>query len=207
MFHDDDKWNTVSGAEKQGFLDKVGTIDGKHQTSPETTDIAWRQLPFYKQVALVRLRDSNWDPVKLNVYYLTYKGELTRLDGTSPPIHQINAEAPIKLTEDNILDYLRFFCFFVRGDAGPFLVSETMDTYGLPENMDETTSKAVAGVLRPASYEGKNEDGHYLCDAIVFYANALFLANFAIQQTGMIEMLEDDPLVQDLPMMVDVPVT
>lgn len=207
MFHDDDQWNAVTGSEKKGFLDKVGTIDGRHQTSTDTTDIHWRTLPFYKQIALVRLRDPNWDPAHLNIYYLTLKGELTRLDGTSPPIHQMNAEAPIKLTEDNILDYLRFFCFFVRGDEGPFLVSETMDTYGLPQNMDATTSKAIEGVLRPATYEGKNEDGHYLCDAIVFYSNALFLANFAIQQSGMIEMLEDDPLVQDLPVKVDMPVS
>lgn len=206
MFHDDDQWNAVNGAEKKGFLDKVGTIDGRHQTSEDTTEIHWRQLPFYKQVALVRLRDTNWDPSHLNVFYLTHKGELTRLDGTSPPIHQTNAEAPIKLNEDNILDYLRFFCFFVRGEEGPFLVSETMDTYGLPQNMDEGTSKAVEGVLRPATYEGKNGDGHYMCDAIVFYSNALFLANFAIQQSGMIEMLEDDPLVQDLPVKVDAPV-
>ena len=206
MFHDDDQWNAVTGAEQKGFLDKVGTIDNRHQTSPDGTAIHWRTLPFYKQVALVRLRDAQWDTPNLNIYYLTYKGELTRLDGTSPPIHQMNAEAPIKLNEDNILDYLRFFCFFVRGEEGPFLVSETMDTYGLPD-MDETTSKAVEGVLRPATFEGKNDEGHYMCDAIVFYSNALFLANFAIQQSGMIEMLEDDPLVQDLSVKVNVPVS
>jgi hypothetical protein len=206
MFHDDDQWNAVSGAEKKGFLDKVGTIDGRHQTSEDTTEIHWRQLSFYKQVALVRLRDPNWDPSHLCIYYLTNKGELTRLDGTSPPIHQTNAEAPIKLNEDNVLDYLRFFCFFVRGEEGPFLVSETMDTYGLPE-MNEATSKAVQGVLRAATFEGHNEEGHYMCDAIVFYSNALFLANFAIQQSGMIEMLEDDPLVQDLNVKVDMPVS
>jgi hypothetical protein len=206
MFHDDDKWNAVADAEKSGFLDKVGTIDGQYGTSVETTEIHWRQLPFYKQAALVRLRDNGWDKDNLAIYYLTYKGDLTRLDGTSPPIHQMNAEAPIKLSEDNILDYVRFFCFLVRGEEGPFLVSETMDTFGLPE-MDESTSKAVAGVLRGASYEGKNDEGHYLCDAIVFYSNALFLANFAIQQSGMIEMLEDDPLVQDLNVKVDMPVS
>jgi len=207
MFHDDDKWNQVNDAEKQGFLDKVGTIDDKHETKSETTEVHWRQLPFYKTVALVRLRDTNWDPSHLCVYYLTSKGELTRLDGTSPPIHMMNAEAPIKVTDDNVLDYLRFFCFFVRGEEGPFLVSETIDTYGIPEGMDEGTTKAVEGVLRPASYEGKNSDGHYLCDAIVFYSNALFLSNFAVQPSGMIEMMEDDPLVTDLPVRVDKPVS
>ena len=206
MFHDDDQWNTVNEAEKQGFFSKVGTIDGKHECSVDTTEIHWRTLPFYKQVALVRLRDTGWDPQHLNIYYLTNKGELTRLDGTSPPIHMMNAEAPIKVTEDNVLDYLRFFCFFVRGEEGPFLISETMDTYGLPQNLDETTRKAIAGVLRPATYEGKNDDGYFMCDAIVYYSNALFLSNFAIQPSGMIEMLEDDPLLTDLPTRVDMPV-
>jgi len=207
MFHDDDKWNAVNDAEKQGFFDKVGIIDEKHKTNKDTTDVHWRQLPFYKNVALVRLRDTSWDPSNLNVFYLTKKGELTRLDGTSPPIHMTNAEAPIKVTEDNVLDYLRFFCFFVRGEEGPFLISETSDTYGLPKDMDDTTRKAVEGVMRPASYEGKNGDGHYLCDAIVFYSNALFLSNFAVQPSGMIEMMEDDPLVTDLPVRVDCPVS
>ena len=207
MFHDDDKWNAVNGAEKQGFFDKVETIDGKHTPSMDTTEIHWRQLPFYKQVVLVRLRDPNWDPSHLCIYYLANKGELTRLDGTSPPIHMMNAEAPIKVTEGNVLDYLRFFCFFVRGEEGPFLISETMDSYGLPDNLDDTTKKAIEGVLRPASYEGKNDDGHLLCDAIVYYSNALFLSNFAVQPSGMIEMMEDDPLLTDLPVKVDKPVS
>lgn len=205
--HDDDLWNAVSDTEKQGFFDKVGTVDGKHSPSIETTEIHWRQLPFYKTVALIRLRDPNWDPENIGIYYLTNKGELTRLDGTSPPIHMTNAEAPIKVTEENVLDYLRFFCFFVRGEEGPFLISETMDTYGMPQDLDEGTRKAIEGVLRPATYEGKNDDGHFLCDAIVFYSNALFLSNFAIQQSGMIEMTEDDPLVTDLPVRVEEPVS
>ena len=204
---DDDLWNAVNDAEKQGFFDKVGEIDGKHKPETGTTEVHWRQLPFYQNVALVRLRDTNWDPSNLCVYYLTHKGELTRLDGTSPPIHMTNAEAPIKVTDDNVLDYLRFFCFFVRGEEGPFLVSETMDTYGMPQDLDEGTRRAIEGVLRPASYEGKNDDGHFLCDAIVYYSNALFLSNFAIQPSGMIEMMEDDPLVTDLTSRVDVPVS
>lgn len=206
MFHDDDNWNSVADNEKKGFLDKVGTIDGEYPTSADTTEIHWRPIPFYKKVALIRLRDSSWGKENLAIYYMTLNGELTRLDGTSPPIHQMNAEAPIKLTEDNILDYVRFFCFFVRGEEGPFLVCETMDTYGMPK-MDDSTNKAVAGVLREATYEGKDEDGHYLCDAIVFYSNALFLSNFRIQQSGMIEMLEDDPLIQNLDYRVNMPVS
>jgi hypothetical protein len=72
--------------------------------------------------------------------------------------------------------------------------------------MDDKTRTVFSGTLRPATYEGKNEQGHYLCDGIVFYSNALFIANFAVQPTGMIEMLDDDPVAVDLPIKVDAPI-
>ncbi len=206
MFNDDNRWNAVTGEELQGFLSQVGTIDGKHRTSADSTTVSWRGLPFYEQVVLIRLRDRNWIPENLSIYYLANQGNLTRLDGTSPPIHQTNADAPVRLNDDNVLDYLRFFCFFVRGEDGPFLVSESMDTHGLPKNMDDTTRRAIEGTIRPASFEGKNAEGYWLCDAIVFYSNALFFSNFSVQPTGMIEMTDDDPLAQDLPVRVDAPI-
>ena len=100
------------------------------------------------------------------------------------------------MTEDNVLDYLRFFCFFVRGDEGPFYIAESMDDPNLPQDMDATTRSVVEGTVRPASYEGMNEQGHFLCSAVVYYSNALFIANFAVQPSGMIEMLSDEPIAR-----------
>lgn len=201
-----DNWNPVTGEELQGFLGQVDPIDGKYKVSAETTKVDWRPLPFYDQVVLVRVKDPSWAPRNLVVYFLTAQGNLYRLNGTSPPIHEVNAMAPVRITEENVLDYLRFFCFFVRGEEGPFLVAETMDNPYIPGNMDEKTRTVFQGTLRPATYEGKNEQGFYLCDAIVFYSNALFIANFAIQPSGMIEMLDDDPVAVDLPVKVEAPI-
>ena len=72
---------------------------------------------------------------------LTSKGELTRLDGTSPPIHMTNAEAPIKVLKKTFWITCAFS--FVRGDAGPFLISETMESYGMPDNLDETSPRRL----------------------------------------------------------------
>jgi hypothetical protein len=205
MYLDND-WNPVTGEELKGFLEQVNPIDGKYKVTPETTQVSWRTLPFYSGVVLVRVKDPNWTPRNLYVYYLTSQGNLYRLNGTSPPIHEVNAMAPVKLTEENILDYLKFFCFFVRGEEGPFLIAEDMSNPYIPADMDDKTRTVFSGTLRPATYEGKNEQGHYLCDGIVFYSNALFIANFAVQPTGMIEMLDDDPVAVDLPIKVDAPI-
>ncbi len=204
--YDDDKWNPVTGEELQGFLEQIGPVDGKYRVSPETSQVSWRSLPFYERVVLVRVRDTAWPNKKLTIYYLTAEGNLYRLMGTSPPIHEVNGIAPIKVTEENVLDYLRFFCYFVRGEEGPFLIAETLDNPDIPKNLDAQTRAVMEGTVRPASYEGRNEQGHFLCEGVVFYSNALFIAHFAIQPTGMIEMLDDDPIAADLPVRVDSPI-
>lgn len=205
MYHDNN-WNAVTGDELAGFLEQINPIDGKYRVSAETTQVHWRLLPFYETVALIRVKDPNWVNKKLNIYYLTDQGNLFRLNGTSPPIHEVNAKAPIKINEQNVLEYLRFFCFFVRGEEGPFYVSESMDDPNMPKDMDETTRSVVEGTVRPCTFEGINEQGQFLCEAVVFYSNALFIANFSVQPTGMIEMLDDEPIAADLPSTFETPV-
>jgi hypothetical protein len=204
--YDDDNWNSVTGEELAGFLEQVNPVDGKYKVSPDTTAVQWRSLPFYEQVVLIRVTDPAWTPKNLKIFYLTNQGNLFRLNGTSPPIHEVNAEAPIKLSEDNILDYLKFFCFFVRGEEGPFLIAESMEGPDMPKDLDDKTRSVIEGTIRPATFEGMNEQGFYLCDAVVFYSNALFIANFAVQPSGMIEMLDDEPIAADLPTKVDAPI-
>lgn len=203
----DDKWNPVQGDELTGFLDQVNPVGNKYKVSPETTLVEWRMLPFYDQVALIRVKDPAWTPRNLFIYYLTDQGNLYWLNGTSPPIHEVNAKAPVKITEDNVLEYLRFFCFFVRGEEGPFLIAEDMNDTYIPKELDQKTRTVIEGTIRPASYAGKNEQGHFLCDAVVYYSNALFIANFAVQPGGMIEMLDDEPIAADLPVKIDAPVS
>lgn len=203
----DDRWNPVSGDELAGFLEQINPIGDKYRVNPETTSVNWCPLPFYEQVALIRVKDPAWTPKNLFIYYLTDQGNLYWLNGTSPPIHEVNAKAPIRITDDNVLDYLRFFCFFVRGEEGPFLISESMDDPYVPKDVDDKTKMVIENTVRPASYEGKNEQGHFLCDAVVYYSNALFIANFAVQPGGMIEMLDDEPIAADLPVKVDAPVS
>lgn len=205
--YEDNNWNAVMGEELEGFISQVNPIDGKYQANAATTEVAWRPLPFYENVVLIRLKDRSWGKPRLAVYFLADQGMLFRLNGTSPPIHEVNAKAPIRVTEENVLEYLRFFCFFVRGEEGPFLIAESMEDPYIPQTDDAKTRAVIEGTVRPASYEGKNEQGYFLCDAVVYYSNALFIANFAVQPSGMIEMLSDEPIAADLPVRVDAPVT
>ncbi len=203
----DNNWIPVEGDELKGFLDQVNPIGGKYKISEATTRVDYRMLPFYDQVAMIRVKDAAWTPKNLYIYYLTDQGNLYWLNGTSPPIHEVNSKAPVKITDDNVLEYLKFFCFFVRGEEGPFLIAESMNDPYMPKNIDERTRSVIEGTIRPASYEGKNETGNFMCDAVVYYSNALFIANFAVEPGGMIRMVDDEPIATDLAVKVDAPVS
>ena len=202
----DNHWIPVEGDEQVGFLEQINPVGGKYKVSPATTQVHYRTLPFYDSVALIRVKDPAWSPRDLVIYYLTDQGNLFWLNGTSPPIHEVNAKAPVRITDDNVLEYLRFFCFFVRGDEGPFLIAESMDDPYMPKNIDDRTKSVIEGTIRAASYEGRNDAGNFICDAVVFYSNALFIANFAVEPGGMIRMVDDEPIATDLSVKVSAPV-
>lgn len=205
--YDDNNWTPVVGEPLAGFLQQINPIDGKYRATAETTQVSWRYLPFYPQsVGLIRVQDPSWSPKRLAIYYLTLQGNLYRLNGSSPPIHEINGIAKVQITEENVIDYLRFFCFFVRGEDGPFLIAESLDDPYIPKTDDSQTRTVIEGTVRAASYEGRNEQGNFLCEGVVFYSNALFIAHFAVEPTGMIQMLDDEPIASELPVRVDAPI-
>jgi hypothetical protein len=198
-------WALTDYSNRQGFLSHISPIDGRFETSPETTSVQWRPLNFFEQTILVRVTDRTWPEVQPEFHYLACRGDLLRLNGRSEPVYEVASQAPIRISEDNVLDYLSFFCFFVRGPDGPFLIVEGMDNPYLPRNMDGATREVLSEVVQPARHSGTDERGCFLCDATVFYSNGIFSAQFAVHPGGPVEMLDDQPLAGELPCSIKVP--
>lgn len=193
-------WQKVPGPQLEPFLKLVNPIQGKHAVRPESGDVAWCQLPFYGSIALVRVSDNAWAPNTGPFWFLAKQGKMFLLDGTSAPIHEANEAGPVKVTEENALDYLRFFCYFVHGDEGPFLIVEDINHPAIDQaKLQDATRKVIEGALRPAAFEGKTKEGALESSALVLYGNALFSARFSMTQNGMIEMVDDEPIAADLP--------
>lgn len=119
------------------------------------------------------------------------------LDGASPPIHELNGKGALKLTADNALDYLKFFCANVWGDEGAFNVVDKQDledgnNFRRREVLAGFTDEQVKQVKEPL-LKGEDEEG-YLVEATIQYAQGLFQANFRVRKDGMIEMLNDEPI-------------
>ena len=169
--------------------DREIDIEGQ-QTVEKTT------LPFYKKKGVNLIRIRKYDR---NLYVIENKNNLVILNGKSEDIHRLNKLIPISLTSENVLDYLRFFCFFVRGKEGPFFIAEGMDIYDIPKELQDDEKEKVAKFLRPAQLTRINiREGFYFVVATVFYSDAIFYSDFKVYNSGMVEMLHDTPVISNL---------
>lgn len=194
------QWQKVDGAQLEPFLKLVNPIQGKHVASASSASVGWAQLPFYTTIGLVKVDDTVWPGNTGPFWFLAKQGRMFLLDGSSAPIHDANEADPIKVTEDNALEYLRFFCYFVHGDEGPFLIVEDINHPAIDQaSLDPAMRKVIEEALRPAALEGKTPDGNIETSAMVLYGNALFAARFSMTENGMIEMIDDEPIAADLP--------
>jgi ankyrin repeat protein len=198
-------WQLTDPDTSKALTSQLNPVYGIYPLEYPRTQVWSSCLSFYENVVFLRVRDPHWEIANLFTYFLMDKGNLYPLNGTSLPVHEVNLRAPIRLNETNVLDYLRFFCFFVRGEGGPFYFVERLDDPFIPDH--PVIRQILSGTIRAATLEGVNEHGFFMCDAVVYYSNALFLANFMVQPSGMIEMLEDEPIAADLPMKIDAPIT
>ena len=198
--YDDDKWQAVTGSDIEPFLKAVNPIEGKHTANAGSAKVEWRMLPFYTNIALVRVDDTSWPKGQGPFWFLAKQGRMFHLNGSSAPIHEANEAGPVKVTEANALAYLEFFCYFVHGDEGPFLIVESLNHPALDTaKMEAGTKKVIEGALQKAAFEGRSDQGALLASAMVLYGNALFSARFSMQENGMIEMIDDEPIAADLP--------
>ncbi|MEP0263501.1 ankyrin repeat domain-containing protein [Dokdonia sp.] len=189
------------------FLDAKLNIDNLDYTFDilDTTSVHFTCLSWYKNALLIKLSDNHWKTKNLNMYFILQDGKmLHRLDGTSPAIHALNSEIPIQLDSSNAMDYLKFFCFFVRGDEGPFYVLDDLNDPFLPEN--ENVNKIISNLIYEKVISEKDVNNEYATKVLIYYSSALFEAQFKIHESGVVSMVDDEPVAADLPVKIEQPI-
>jgi len=193
----------LSLAERQTFLERLKDIDGLPQIDPLTTRACVYEFPFYPDKDLVVLTNARWRPEGARLCFMRSDMDVWHLNGTSPPVHEMNARTELVITEDCVLRYLAFFCFFVRGEDGPFLIVDRPSNSFLPADKD--VHGKLVEVYRAARRCKQTGDGDWHVTALVYYSHATFLADFLVHLSGMIEMLDDHPVAANLAAKVDAP--
>lgn len=166
------------------------------------------RLDFYPGLILVQ-RFSDRFPSRLRSYLVTdpLSQAMVHLDGTCGPIYALNNLVNRMLREDQVLDYLFFFTFFVRADESPFLLVESADDLNAAcgEPIDEMELADVAPRLRPTRLLAVGE-GSWRAYPYVLFGSDLYRVVFEILADGTVNMLKEREirrlsLCSDLPIL------
>lgn len=164
-----------------------------------------KALSFYSGYSLNELKSSNIGLQNSTVYFITDASNQVRflLYGKSNPIHFMNEKIPITLNSSNIGDYLDFFCYHVHGEEGAFkIIASEKDiewNSTLKPDVKEQLTKEINKSLKELDYTIRQEKDFWLTERIILYSNAIFKAKMKVFKSGMIEMLNDKPIMADLP--------
>ncbi len=121
------------------------------------------------------------------------------LNGTSPPIHEANAKLPVSILDEETAEaYLKFFCAHVWSDAGGFWIVSGRSDIPFHAYPHLAVHEASLAAIQGPEYQGMSDDGQFLFRAWVCYGGALFVAHFAVQRSGMIEMLDDKMVIESM---------
>ncbi len=121
-------WKTAKADEKLALVRDINRIEPAYKFTPEDSDIETLDLPFYPQGKLVSLARMGIKGQPL--CYVSLPGETVMLDGSVANIHHVNRAAPIKLTQENVADYLKFRIYFTKqGWLDQVLVTESGGTF------------------------------------------------------------------------------
>lgn len=208
------KWEATGIEPPSALKEKISGLDWSSKTK-----VSRQELSFYPDAEFLSIKSDKWQPSNLWIYALKKGEDLFWLNGTSPPFHEFNSGGNLALTEDNVLDYLKMFCFFVRGDEGPFYLIDDLEAPYLPSGLRAGTepikgnlSELVkrAGRQLETRYQsprlfGMSSDDKFRASGTIFYSNAVFVADFLVEKTGMVEMQDDSPVLVDLPVKIDAP--
>jgi hypothetical protein len=210
-----DGWNTPTQEALASLHREFGShghlwMDGRLLVD-RATEIHDRPIRFYDDVVLRRIRDERWNRPTLAVYFMMRPGELYRLNGTSPPIHEVNRRSPIRLIDDNVLEYLSFFTFFVRKDGNPFYLINGLTDPHVPAAVWDFRGlrqgdRSVRELFRPLTLHGFS-GGNYRASALMIHSTSVYFVDLSVaQKTGEVIMVSDEPLIEDLPQAVVRPI-
>jgi hypothetical protein len=166
-------------------------------------------LPFYRNHHLLRL-ELRFDATLETVYLLDGGGDTVWLSGESHPIHFVNQREDLQLGQAPVIDYVRFFLFFLRAGEQAFALiesSQELNATGHDDAWFETNRETLSDadrqrwttlhrarrLITPPRYKEKDEDGRWLIQACIAYEGQLADVTFAVSPSGEIEMVHDEP--------------
>ena len=182
-------------------LDKLNPEFEGSVFDPVESTILAQDVPFYTGYRLMDIADHAATPA-LRRFVLYSPDDFVILNFTNEPIYELNQKLPIKLTEENVADYVRFFFTYVRGRHGRFIITESVDDVNWKEDPPPAARKAIGKMLSPVTLE-ETKGGDYHLSACMVFKDSLFKSKVKVESSGFVSLSDEELLVEDMPVLDD----
>lgn len=126
--------------------------------------------------------------------------QVVAVDGSSAWIHDLNDLAGSHLQSPEArLDYVRLFMNSVRHEGELFQPLEAVEALSHRVVRPEALRELLEPRARPITPAGFDEEGRWLFALTVCYRQAVFETRLALTPDGILEMVGDDLLLENLP--------
>lgn len=183
------------GKDEEAYLRAV-SVNYLNKVHAEIEGARWCRPSFYKNLTFVEVQLSLNRGYGIASMYVT-DTNTGLFNGTSPIVHELNANSHLILKDNTVADYLRFFCLAVQGEEGPFRI--VVDGPDLPgwDQLSEDTRQLVVDNAVALSVQHDAEDAEvFRVPTCVRYSHALFKTDFSVRANGMVDMLHDEVLIE-----------
>ncbi len=170
---------------------------------PSTATVMTHNLPFYEGHYIVEVARHDQHPPIVRTVVCNDKGEVTPLNWSNEPIHALNRNVPIKLDDNNLMDYVRFFFTYVRGKHGRFIIIDSVDDIEWREEPAPAGRKALGKMIEPMHVIRREPDGTTVFSICIVFRDSLFSAEAHVKKDGMIILQNEELLVEDIPVADD----
>lgn len=184
-------------------------IGARHRVGPARTPLALagfcervRTLPLrcYGGVMLIETQGRVGGGTIGIASFLLTEDDIVAIDGSSVWIHDLNdATGPHLLNEEARLDYLRLFMNTVRHEGERFQPVESLQAVADRATNVAEVEALCAGHARALEAAGFDPDGRRLYTAVLCYRQGFFAAALALTPDGLVEMVDDRILAEDVP--------
>ena len=131
----------------------------------------------------------------LMLFYLSYGDDLVGLGGASDPIFEINDLGVLDLNQENVYDYLKFFCAFIDSEENnePFYVIEGPQCEFLQDWSKHQQTRATRKYNGPVIISSADKKD-FRIESRVMHCGYLFDSKFKITNDGEVVMTDDESI-------------
>lgn len=188
-------------SESGSILENLNPHFSGSEFDPLEAVILSRELSFYPGYRLVEISDHSSFPAKKRTVVYSKAG-FEILDYSTDPISRLNEKIPVTLNNSNITEYTRFYFNYVRGTHGKFHIVESVDDIHWKEDPPPQARKAIGKMIAPVMLKKSPAAGFEL-NANMVFGDSLYKAIIKISLDGKVDLISQELLVEDMPLLDD----